>query len=107
MEFSFSGRGPGEMNFAATNVAETWRKWRQSMQLYINATMAKKTQEIYSFLWLARTSHYHIRKIWMFDRMFEQFGSPRAQALARQRKRARGLHTCTCLQYPHGIYIAF
>ena len=53
------------MNFAATNVAETWRKWRQSMQLYINATMAKKTQEIYSFLWIARVraSHYHIRKI--------------------------------------------
>ena len=48
-------------------------------------------------MWLARVraSHYHIRKIWMFDRMFEQFDSPRAQALARQRKRARGLHTCT------------
>ena len=54
------------------------------------------------FLWLARVraSHYHIRKIWMFDRMFEQFDSPRAQALARQRKRARGLHSCTCLQNP-------
>ena len=32
--------------------------------------------------------------------MFEQFDSPRAQALARQRKRARGLRTFTCLQYP-------
>ncbi len=33
MEFSFSGRGPREMNFAATNLAEMWRKWRQSIQL--------------------------------------------------------------------------
>ena len=38
------------MNFAATNVAEAWRKWKQSMQFYINATMAKKTEkEKYSF----------------------------------------------------------
>ena len=27
-------------NFAATNVAETWRRWRQNMQFYIDATMA-------------------------------------------------------------------
>ncbi len=32
--------------------------------------------------------------------MFEQFDSSRAQALARQRKRARVLHSCTCSQNP-------
>ena len=44
MKFSFSGKGPSEMNFAATNVAETWRRWRQSMQFYMDATMARKTE---------------------------------------------------------------
>ena len=56
MEFSFSGKWPSEMNFAATNVAEMWRRWRQNMQFYINATMAKKTEKEKnsSFLFLNR-----------------------------------------------------
>ena len=43
MEFSFSGKGPGEMNFGATNVAETWRKWRQNMQFYTGCPKKKAT----------------------------------------------------------------
>ena len=71
MEFSFSGRGPREMNFAAMNVAETWRKWGQSMQLYINATMAKKTEkEIYSFfLFLIGETRQEIFNTWVWPKV--------------------------------------
>ena len=66
------------MNFAATNVAETWRKWRQSMQLYINATMAKKTEkEIYSFfLFSIGETGREIFNTWVWPKVVGDDGEP-------------------------------
>ena len=36
---------PTEMNFDCGNLAATWRKWKQTMQLYLNAVMSGKTEE--------------------------------------------------------------
>ena len=36
---------PTEMNFDSGNLAATWRKWKQTMQLYVNAVMSGKTEE--------------------------------------------------------------
>ena len=33
------------MNFDCGNLAATWRKWKQTMQLYLNAAMSGKTEE--------------------------------------------------------------
>ena len=78
MEFSFSGKGPREMNFGATNVAETWRKWRQNMQLYINATMLKKTQkEKYSFfLFSISEAGQEIFNTWIWPKVLNYEGKP-------------------------------
>ena len=78
MEFSFSGKGPGEMNFGATNVAETWRKWRQNMQFYINATMSKKTEkEKYSFfLFSIGEAGREIFNTWIWPKVVNDEGEP-------------------------------
>ena len=34
-----------EMNFDFGNLAATWRKWKQTMQLYLNAVMSGRTEE--------------------------------------------------------------
>ena len=36
---------PTEMNFDSGNLAATWRKWKQTMQLYLNAVMSGKSEE--------------------------------------------------------------
>ena len=36
---------PTEMEFDASNLADTWKKWRQTMQLYLNAVMVGRTEE--------------------------------------------------------------
>ena len=36
---------PTEMNFDSGNLAATWRKWKQTMQLYLNEVMSGKTEE--------------------------------------------------------------
>ena len=33
------------MNFDSGNLAATWRKWKQTMLLYLNAVMSGKTEE--------------------------------------------------------------
>ena len=33
---------PNEMDFDSTNLAVTWTKWKQTMQLYLNAAMGAK-----------------------------------------------------------------
>ena len=33
------------MNFDSGNLAATWRKWKQTMQLYLNTVMSGKTEE--------------------------------------------------------------
>ena len=78
MEFSFSRRGPGEINFTATNVAEAWRKWKQSIQFYINATLAKKTEkEKYSFfLFLICEAGREIFNTWVWPKVVDEEGEP-------------------------------
>ena len=40
---------PNAMNFDASNVSAEWRKWKQNMQLYLDAVMSTKTpKEKYS-----------------------------------------------------------
>ena len=34
-----------EMNFDSGNLAATWRQWNQTMQLYLNTVMSRKTEE--------------------------------------------------------------
>ena len=34
-----------EMNFDFGNLAATWRKWKQTMQLYLNAVMSGRIEE--------------------------------------------------------------
>ena len=36
---------PTKMNFDPGNLAVTWTKWKQTMQLYLNAVMSGKTEE--------------------------------------------------------------
>ena len=78
MKFSFLGRGPGEINFTAINVAEAWRKWKQSMQFYINATMAKKTEkEKYSFfLFSIGEAGREIFNTWVWPKVVDEEGEP-------------------------------
>jgi hypothetical protein len=78
MEFSFSGKCPGEMNFAATNVAETWRRLRQNMQFYIDATMAKKIEkEKYSFfLFSIGEAGREIFNIWIWPKVKNDKNEP-------------------------------
>ena len=33
------------MDFDASNLADAWKKWKQTMQLYLNAVMKQKTEE--------------------------------------------------------------
>ena len=34
------------MNFDSGTLAATWRKWKQAVQLYLNAVMSRKTEEL-------------------------------------------------------------
>ena len=36
---------PREMDFNATNLAATWKKWKQNMEFYLTAMMKEKTEE--------------------------------------------------------------
>ena len=36
---------PTEMEYDTSNLADTWKKWRQTMQLYLNAVMIGRTEE--------------------------------------------------------------
>ena len=36
---------PTEMDFDGINLADAWKKWKQTMQLYSNAAMNQKTAE--------------------------------------------------------------
>ena len=36
---------PTEMDFDAGNLADAWKKWKQTMQFYLNAVMKQKTEE--------------------------------------------------------------
>ena len=36
---------PTEVSFDSGNLAATWRKWKQTMQLYLNEVMSGKTEE--------------------------------------------------------------
>jgi hypothetical protein len=78
MQFSFSGKGPGEMNFTAKNVAETWRRWRQNMQFYIGATMAKKTEkEKYSvFLFSIGEAGRELFNTWIWPKVVDDKNEP-------------------------------
>ena len=33
------------MDFHASNLADAWKKWKQTMQLYLNVVMKQKTEE--------------------------------------------------------------
>ena len=78
MELTFLGRGPGEINFSSRNVAETWRRWRQNMQFYIDATMSKKTEkEKYSFFlfWMGEADR-EIFNTWVWPKVTSEGGQP-------------------------------
>ena len=36
---------PTEIDFNASNLADAWKKWKQTMQLYLSTTMKQKTEE--------------------------------------------------------------
>ena len=78
IKFSFTGEGPGEMNFAATNMVETWRLWRQNMQLYIDATMSRKTEkEKYWFLFaIGEAKRELIFNTWIWPKVVDDKGDP-------------------------------
>ena len=52
MKFSLSENGPGKINFAATNVAETWRRWRQNMQVLYRCNNGKENRKRKVFVFL-------------------------------------------------------
>ena len=53
---------PREMDFNSSNLAATWKKWRQNMEFYLTAMMRGKTEEEkYSvFLFLTGESNQHM-----------------------------------------------
>ena len=57
---------PTEMNFDCGNLAATWRKWKQTMQLYLNAVMSGKTEEqqYSTFLFITRQKEREIFNTW-------------------------------------------
>ena len=36
------------MDFDSSNLADAWKKWKQTMQLYLNVVMKQKIEEKYS-----------------------------------------------------------
>ena len=62
---------PSEMDFDATNLAAAWKKWKQSMKLYLNAVMRTKTEEekYSTFLFVIGDRGREIFNTWVWDKV--------------------------------------
>ena len=74
MENSFPK--PSEMNFDMVNVSAEWRRWKQNMQLYLDAAMAtKQPKEKYSaFLYIIGQRGRDIYNNFTFEKVKEDAG---------------------------------
>ena len=68
---------PREMDFNSSNLAATWKRWRQNMEFYLTAMMRGKTvEEKYSvFLFLIREQGRDIFNTVEWDKKVDPQGS--------------------------------
>ena len=66
------------MNFDASNLADAWKKWKQTMQLYLNAVMKQKTEEEkYSvFLFIIGEKGREIFNTWTWEKKLDENNQP-------------------------------
>ena len=69
---------PTEMDFDASNLADAWKKWKQTMQLYLNAVMKQKTEEEkYSvFLFIIGEKGREIFNTWTWEKKLNENNQP-------------------------------
>ena len=67
----------GKMNFSDGNIATVWKKWKQSMQLYIDGVMSSKTEkeEHSTFLFLIGEEGRKIFNTWTWPRSKDEAGT--------------------------------
>ena len=68
---------PSPIDFNVVNLADTWKKWRRNMQLYIDAVMSGKSEkEKYSMLLLAiGEGGWDIFSTWTWDKGKDKQGA--------------------------------
>ena len=68
---------PSPIDFNVVNLADTWKKWRRNMQLYIDAvTSGKSEKEKYSMLILAiGEGGRDIFSTWTWDKVKDEQGA--------------------------------
>ena len=61
---------PTEIDFDAGNLADAWKKWEQTIQLYLNVVMKQKTEEVkYSvFLFIIGEKGREILNTWSLEK---------------------------------------
>ena len=69
---------PTEMDFHASNLADAWKKWKQTMQLYLNVVMTQKTEEEkYSvFLFMIGEKGREIFDTWTWEKKLDENNQP-------------------------------
>ena len=69
---------PTEMDFDASNLADAWKKWTQTMKLHLNAVMKQKTEEEkYSvFLFIIGKKEREIFNTWTREKKLVQKNQP-------------------------------
>ena len=62
---------PNQLDFSSTNLATAWKKWKQTIQLYLNAAMINRTEkERYStFLFLIGEQGREIFNTWTWNKI--------------------------------------
>ena len=66
------------MDFHASNLADAWKKWKQTMQLYLNVVMKQKTKEEKSsvFLFITGEKRIEIFNTWTWEKKLDQNNQP-------------------------------
>ena len=66
------------MDFDASNLPDAWRKWKQTMQLYLNVVMKQKTKEEKSsvFLFITGEKRREIFNTWTWEKKLDQNNQP-------------------------------
>ena len=69
---------PIEMDFDASNLADVWKKWEQTMQLYLNAVMKQNTEEekFSVFLFIIGEKGREIFNTQTWERKFDENNQP-------------------------------
>ena len=65
------------MDFDSSNLEDAWKKWKQTMQLYLNVVMKQKIEEKYSvFLFIIGGKGKEIFNTWAWEKKLHQNNQP-------------------------------